>query len=144
MDIPVITATTAAIMLVAQQALMMQTGLYRPKASAPLGANGDLHMERLMRRHGNLAENAALMLVALAVLELITGPTLLVKGIAIAFVASRALHAAAFSTLGGSHAQGAAAKPWLRMRIAGAMGTALCGFAAAAGLIAAVLTAGPI
>jgi hypothetical protein len=90
------------------------------------------------------ATTAAIMLVALAVLELISGPTLLVKGVAIAFVASRALHAAAVSTPGGSQAQGDAAKPWLRMRIAGALGTALCGFAATAGLVAAVLAAAPV
>jgi uncharacterized membrane protein YecN with MAPEG domain len=141
MDIPVITATTAAVLLVMQQALMMQTGLYRPKAQAALGDNGDQDMARLMRRHGNLAENAALMLIGLAMLELLTGPTLLVKVIAVGFIGARVLHAVSFSSLRGSHALGEGTKPWLRMRIAGAVGTALCGFAAAVGLVAAVAAA---
>jgi len=134
MEFPIITATTAALILALQQLLMLSVGMYRTKLKVGVGTAGDDTLERRIRRHANLAENAALYLVALGLLELATGPGLPVLIFAGAFLLARAMHAVAFSSLAGSHLAGGGGV-FLVFRAAGAFLTAIGGIALAAYLV---------
>ena len=103
MEFPIIAATTAGILLVMQQALMLNVGMYRTKLKMGTGFGQNQDMERLARRHGNLAENAGIFIATLALLELYTGSGMVVQVLAGAFVLARVLHIVGFSSLAGSH-----------------------------------------
>lgn len=129
-----VAAQTAGVLLILQIGLMLSAGLHRLRAGVPLGLSGDRHLERKVRRHGNLAENAALFVIALALLEGLQPHSIWVAGSAIAFVIARLSHAAAFSSLVGSHgAEGSAV--FVALRAIGAFGTALSGLSVAVGLL---------
>lgn len=129
MEFPVITAVTAGVLLIFQQLLMLSVGLYRVKVRRGVGDGGDAQLERLVRRHGNLAENSALFLIGLGLLELATGSGPVTLGFAGAFLAARLFHALGFSSLAGSHlAEGS--RLFLLLRSSGAILTALVGIAA--------------
>ena len=103
MTLPIYAATAGAILIILQALLMMTVGLYRAKSGINLGVAGDKELERRIRRHGNLAENAGLFVAVLAVAEMTVVPSNIIKYIAIAFVIARLSHAAALSTEVGSH-----------------------------------------
>lgn len=132
MTMPIISAGLAGILLILQQILMLSAGMYRGKHRIGVGHEGDPTLERLVRRHGNLAENAAIFVVALALLEILgtTGDTVL--SLAGIFLAARLLHMFSFGSLAGSHG-GEYAKDGGRMfglmRASGAILTALVGLA---------------
>ena len=93
MHYPVITAIAAGIIINLQMILMAITGKSRYKHLQGLGV-GDDQPELLarVRSHGNLAENAAIVLFVLALLEMAgTNQTLIAIGAA-AFVIGRLLH----------------------------------------------------
>lgn len=128
MEFPIIAATTAGLLLIMQQALMLSVGMYRGKVKLGVGYGEDLDMQRLIRRHGNLAENAAIFIATLALLELYVGSGTVVYAFAIAFFAGRISHLLGFSSLSGSHlADGS--KLFLFLRAGGAMTTAIVGLA---------------
>ena len=84
---PMIAAGLAAVLTVLQMGFMAQTGLARGRRNVVLGLGEDREIQRLARRHGNLAENAALLVAGIALAEMIGAPTLLVQiaaGIALA------------------------------------------------------------
>ena len=126
MEFPVVAATTAGILLVMQQALMLNVGMYRTKVRLGTGYGDDLDLERLSRRHGNLAENAGIFIATLALLELYIGSGDAVLWLAVAFVAARIAHMVGFSSLAGSHLK-EGSKLFLLLRAGGATFTALVG-----------------
>ncbi len=127
MDLPLYTAITAGVLLVLQQLLMFSAGMHRAKTGQGVGSAGDLELERKVRRHGNLAENAAMYLVALGALEVLTGSTAVVAAFAASFVVARALHAIGFSHLAGSHSPEHGPKLFMFARAGGASLTGLLG-----------------
>lgn len=135
MTIPIISAGLAGILLVLQQFLMLSAGLRRAKTGKGVGHDGDPNLERLVRRHGNLAENAALFVVVLALLETLGTNSTIVLSLAGIFLAARLLHMAGFSKLSGSHGGEYANEGgplFTRMRAAGATLTMLLGLAVGA------------
>ncbi len=124
MTVPIISAYAGGLLIILQGILMVLTGLHRGKAGINLGTGGDPVMERKIRRHGNLAENAGLFVAVLAIAEMTVVPSSTIMIIAIGFLVARFSHAIALSTEAGS--QGAeGGKIFVLARIIGAFGTLL-------------------
>ena len=70
-----------------------------------------------MRRHGNFAENAAIFVVSLALVEMLGAPRWFVAGLAALFVVGRVVHAIGLS-------QTNTVNPW---RVAGVIATVAAG-----------------
>lgn len=139
-EYPLTAAAVAAILLILQQALMLTVGVSRGKVGLGVGDGGDPHMTRKIRRHGNLAENAAVFIVTLALLEMLVGGGLTMTILAAAFVVARFAHAFSFSNLAGSHGgEHRGSKIYPTARFLGASFTALTGFVAAGWLGLALL-----
>ena len=127
MTLPLTAAALGAFLIILQTVLMLNTGLHRARTSAFIGLSADdPHMERKMRMHGNLAENAALFLVVLALAELNGGAAGVLFWFAVAFAVARISHALAFTSLSGSHDP--KVKLFPALRVIGAFGTALACF----------------
>lgn len=140
---PTYAALLGGSLLVLQILLMLSVGTYRTGARKGVGVDGDMKLERLVRRHGNLAENAAIFLIVLTLYEVMFGQTLIVLGTASVFLIARLLHAIGFSSLSGSHlvdAQGSGSS-FVLMRAAGAGLTALSSLVIAIALIVSVVPA---
>lgn len=103
MTIPIIAAVAGAILVLLQAILMILVAVHRIRDRIGLGTGDDPALERKIRRHGNLAENAALFIVVLALAEMTVVPNDVVAIIAIIFVIGRIFHAIALSTVAGSH-----------------------------------------
>ncbi len=103
MNIPEISAITAAALIVMQMGLMLSVGLHRVGAGINIGYGEDQNLERKVRRHGNLAENAGLFLVALTLAELVGASSTYLSILAALFVFARVSHAIGLSSLSGSH-----------------------------------------
>ena len=126
MEFPYITATLAGVLVILQQALMLNVGMHRVQTRIGVGVAEDLHLERKVRRHGNLAENAALLLVVLALAELSGAPKSVIAAFAGVFAVARISHALGFSHLDGSHnADGN--KLYTALRAVGAFGSVMGG-----------------
>ncbi|MEM9573433.1 MAG: MAPEG family protein [Pseudomonadota bacterium] len=100
---PLFSALIAGSLLTLQTVLMLTVGMYRTSASSGVGHEGDPALERLVRRHANLAENAAIFLVVLALYELLFGTTKFVMIIGLVFATARVMHVVGFSSDAGSH-----------------------------------------
>ncbi len=124
---PIFSAIVGGTMLTAQTLLMLTVGMYRTKAGKGVGVEGDMKLERLVRRHGNLAENAAIFTVVLALYELLFGATVLALSIGVVFVFARLLHVFGFASDSGSHLVDAkgAGRIYVLLRATGAGLTAL-------------------
>jgi uncharacterized membrane protein YecN with MAPEG domain len=109
---PVISAIAAGVIILGQMALMLSTALRRRGTRQPLG-DGDVAMQRSIRRHGNYAENAAIFVASLALLEMMGAVRPFVIGLATLFIVGRLLHAIGLS-------QENTVNPW---RITGAVVT---------------------
>ncbi len=134
MTAPVITAVLAGLIIILQQLLMVAVGLHRARASIGVGFGEDQNLERKIRRHGNLAENAALFIATLALAEILGAPQRVVLGFGAAFLVARLFHALGMGSLSGSHlAEGGAV--FKTMRTLGGFGTLLSGLALGAYLI---------
>ena len=127
MEIPYTAAAVGAVLLILQLVLMMSTGIHRGKTLIGVGVGDDKDLERKMRRHGNLAENAAIFVVVLALTEGIVGGGAVVVAFGALFLVARLSHAMAFTSLAGSHGVDGASKLYPRLRLVGALGTSLCG-----------------
>jgi len=121
MNLPLYTALTAACILFLQLGLMLSVGLRRVKYRQGIGDGGHDDLSLLVRRHGNLAENGAIFVVVLAVLEIVGGAPLAVAAFGGTFVLVRVAHAIGLTLGDGPNAA----------RFVGASGTALTGFAMA-------------
>jgi len=141
MTFPVYTAIAGALLLILQLALMINTGLHRVASGINIGAGEDRDLERKIRRHGNLAENAALFIIVFALIELLTGQSAIVLALTTVFVIVRVSHALSFSSLAGSHGLDAGPRIYPAMRAIGGLGTFLCGVVAGSYLIYVIVTA---
>lgn len=131
---PMIAAGLAAVLTVLQMGFMAQTGLARGRRNVVLGLGEDREIQRLARRHGNLAENAALLVAGIALAEMIGAPTLLVQIAAGIALGARLLHALAFSSFNGSHGDAGLKSASIAMRVAGSSGTGIAGLLTAGGI----------
>jgi uncharacterized membrane protein YecN with MAPEG domain len=92
--LPLITAGAAGVLLLLQTLLMLTAALVRRGVRQALGDTGEHPgLTRAVRRHGNLAENAAIFLIGSALLEMLGGERLLVESLCGAFIFARLLHA---------------------------------------------------
>lgn len=140
MSVPEISITAAAVLIAMQMMLMLSVGLHRASARIGVGHGEDEHLHRKIRRHANLAENAALFLVALALAEISGAPAAYVGLVAGLFLTARISHALAFTSSSGSHTpQGSVIFP--AMRAFGAFGTVASGLGVAALLLMQLLGA---
>lgn len=126
MTVPTTTAMLAAALIIIMMILKLSVGLYRGKVRVGVGTGDDLELERKIRRHGNLSENAALFVATLALAEIIGGAPFVVAGFALVFFAARIFHIIGFASRSGSHGADGF-NPFTIMRFAGAMLTALSG-----------------
>lgn len=129
MEFPYIAALVGAILIIMQQVFMMITGIHRGKVARGVGFGEDNQLERKIRRHGNLAENAAIFLVVLGFAEILSGGGMATTVIGLAFLVSRIAHATAFSSLSGSHGVKDGGRFYVICRMLGALGTGFCGIA---------------
>ena len=98
---PFITAATAVVLAVIQMFLMLYTARGRGKYKAGLGDGGSDPLLRRIRMHGNLAENAPLFLILLALTEISGQWVGLVPIFALVFVVARLAHAIGLSMTAG-------------------------------------------
>ena len=90
---PVISAFTAGILILLQSALVFAAANQRRLHGPSVGEPSDVNVTRAVRRHGNLAENAAIFIACIALLEMLGGGRVWVEVLCAAFVAARLLHA---------------------------------------------------
>ena len=128
---PVYSAVLAGTLLSLQSVLMLTVGMYRSGVGKGVGVDGDMKLERLVRRHGNLAENSAIFLVVLTLYELLKGADPFALIVGVVFLSARMLHVMGFSSDAGSHLVevGGARRIYVLMRASGAGLTALCSIA---------------
>ena len=138
---PIYAALLGGVLLCLQIILMLTVGTYRSGSGKGAGVAEDMTLERLVRRHGNLAENAAIFVTVLALYELLFGQTWIALIVGLAFFLARSLHAFAFTSNSGSHLVGArgAGKKFILMRVSGALLTAVSSLALGVSLIISVL-----
>jgi uncharacterized membrane protein YecN with MAPEG domain len=95
---PLITAAAAGVLLLLQTLFMLTAAMVRRGSRQALGDTGEHPgLTRAVRRHGNLAENAAIFLIGSALLEMMGGDRLWVEGLCGAFIFARLLHALGLS-----------------------------------------------
>jgi uncharacterized protein len=90
---PVISAFTAGILILLQTALVFAAVNQRRLHGPSLGESPDPNVLRAVRRHGNLAENAAIFIACVALLEMLGGGRLWVEVLCGTFVVARLSHA---------------------------------------------------
>lgn len=127
---PTATGLTAGILGLLQAGLMLYVAAGRRRHKSGLGDGGHEALNRRIRMHGNLAENAALFIALLTLVEL-SGATGFARIAGAVFVAARLAHA-----YGLSMAFGPGANP---PRFLGAVGTFGCIAATAIRLLIAAL-----
>ncbi len=89
---PVVSAITAGVLLILQMVLMMRTALTRRSAGVSLGEGADATLLRRSRRHGNLAENAAIFIAGFTLIELMGEHRPLMEIACAVFLVARLLH----------------------------------------------------
>jgi hypothetical protein len=89
---PVISALTAGVLIFLQTAFMFAAANQRRQFGPSVGESPDPNVLRAVRRHGNLAENAAIFVASVALLELLGGGKLWVECLCGLFVLARLLH----------------------------------------------------
>ncbi len=90
---PYITAATAVFVAVFQMLLLLYVARGRGRYKTGLGDGGSPQLLKRIRIHGNLAENAPLFLILLALVETSGHWPTLVPWFAVAFVVLRLFHA---------------------------------------------------
>ncbi len=125
LDLPVITAVTAGAILLLLMVLMVNVGRHRGRTRTLLGEGTDPALQRAIRVHANLAENAAAFLVGFALLEMLGGHAILVASLCGTFVAARIVHAIGLSRTDAPNAG----------RFLGALGTLVIGLITAGALL---------
>jgi hypothetical protein len=95
--IPAVSALTAGVLIVLQMFLLLTVVFARRRNRQSLGDGGNDNMLRAIRRHGNLAENAAIFVVCAALLEMLGESRMVVEILCAAFVLGRLSHAIGLS-----------------------------------------------
>lgn len=116
MIFPKTTALIAAVIAIFQVILMLRVGFARLNTKVGLGSGGNERLERKIRIHGNLTENAPIFLILLGLLEGLGMKSQIIAGVGLVFLLVRIAHAYALSHTSGPHP----------MRAIGAFGTVLC------------------
>ncbi len=129
MEFPNISAALGAFLLLLQAAMMISVGLHRTKIKVGIGISDDPVLERKVRRHGNLAENAAVFVLVLALMELSGASSTAVAWFAGLFALARVLHATGFSHVDGAQGNLEGNKFFLAARVLGATLTGWTGIA---------------
>ena len=93
---PVISAITAGALIIGQMGLLFTVVARRRATSQSLG-EGDPSLQRVVRRHGNYAENAAIFVASLTLLEMMGAERPYILGLAALFILGRLLHAVGLS-----------------------------------------------
>jgi uncharacterized membrane protein YecN with MAPEG domain len=94
---PYVTAITAGVLVLMQTALMLGVVAARRRNRQSLGDGGQADLVRAIRRHGNLAENAALFVAGFALFELTGGSRRVLVVLCTTFVVGRVSHAIGLS-----------------------------------------------
>ncbi len=89
---PAITALTLGATIILQMGLGMRTSMGRLKFSQKMGDGGKPEMVARIRSHGNLAENAPIVLMTIALLEATGANSVGILSLAGAFFIARLLH----------------------------------------------------
>ena len=92
LSFPAVTAATAGALGILQGGLVFYVGGGRHKYSIGFGDGGQEGMQRRIRMHGNLAENAPLLLILLGLLEISGAWPRWVTIIGLALVLCRVVH----------------------------------------------------
>jgi len=124
--LPLISAGLGGVLIIMSQTLMLSVGMHRTRTKRGVGYGDDVTLERKIRRHGNLIENAPMFVLVLALLEMAGGSQTAVLAFAGVFLIARICHAIGFSSLSGSH-QADSFNVFLGLRAVGATTTALVG-----------------
>jgi hypothetical protein len=88
---------TAGVLIVLQMLLLLTVVFARRSNRQSLGDGGNADMLRAIRRHGNLAENAAIFVVCAALLEMLGESRAILEILCAAFVLGRLSHAIGLS-----------------------------------------------
>ena len=144
MTFPIIASMTGSLLIIFQQLLLLNTGMHRTSTGIGVGHDGDRHLQRKMRWHSNLAENSAVFIVMLALLEMSVGATVIVQIAAVAFLAARLFHAIGFMSLAGSHTGGEGPGIFVAFRARGAFGTVFSGVGVGGYLLYHLITSGSL
>lgn len=118
LSFPTITALTLGATIILQMGLGMRTSMGRLKFSQKLGDGGKSEMVARIRGHGNLTENAPIILMTLALLEAIGANSTGIAVLAIVFFIGRLLHPIGVSMKKSTNAP----------RFAGSMSSYMVGF----------------
>lgn len=102
--LPLYTSLTAAALIILQMGLMLPVGLTRFKHQQSLGDGGHADLLMAIRRHGNLTENAPLFVAVLALIEILTGSSIVVAIFGAGFVFARIAHAVGLTVGDGPNA----------------------------------------
>ena len=94
---PVVSAFTAGILIIMQVLLMLGVVVARRRNRQSLGDGGHPELISAMRRHGNLAENAAIFIAGFTLLEIMGGNRTALIIMCAAFVLARISHAVGLS-----------------------------------------------
>ena len=94
---PLISAVTAGILIVMQMVLALTVALARRRNRQSLGDGGNKDVLQAIRRHGNLAENAALFIAGFTLMEMLGGNRTELQSLCAAFVLGRISHAIGLS-----------------------------------------------
>jgi uncharacterized protein len=94
---PFISALTAGILIVMQMALALTVALARRRNRQSLGDGGNKDVLQAARRHGNLAENAALFIAGFTLFEMLGGSRIELEILCAIFVLARISHAVGLS-----------------------------------------------
>ena len=87
-----ITALTAAIVAIMLLITAIDTVRQRLRAHVAFGSGGDSKLVSASRSHGNLSEHAPIVVIMIGLLELSDAHHWALTGIAVFFLAARALH----------------------------------------------------
>ena len=126
---PVITAVFAGLLIALQQVLMLSVGMHRVSARIGVGTKNDDVLLRKQRRHANMAENSAILIIIVGLLELLRVSDQVVAAFAALYLLGRICHAIGFSSSAGAVAD-EVNMPSL-LRTIGAAITAVGGFVGA-------------
>jgi uncharacterized membrane protein YecN with MAPEG domain len=131
---PAISALTAGILIMLQMALTAGVALARRRNRQSLGDGGDQGLLRAIRRHGNLAENAALFIAGFTLLELAGDNRFSLQILCAVFVLARISHAVGLSM----------DKTVNPLRVAGVFGTIGVGVALGVRLVLVAMSSLPM
>jgi uncharacterized membrane protein YecN with MAPEG domain len=87
-----ITALSAAVLALLMTALAINVTVHRAKLRILVGDDGNPHMLRMIRLHGNAAEHIPLALILMAIYEINGGAHTALHAAGIVLVAARLLH----------------------------------------------------